>query len=141
MQIAFSEETVNGRQWRRISSADAGTPDIVWTYDRGYMLVSTDEASIMRAIGVRDSAGSLIRSSRFQQQYPGGGNLHNSGFMWLDVSRVGEIAASMGQEVAGMAAGADPILVVLTGEADSLRWATRSRLTSLIFDLLLASPA
>ena len=91
----------------------------------------------MRAINVRDSASSLIRSSRFLRQFPSGSGVHSSGFLWLDIGRLGEVIAALGGESLNLGNGTEPVLIVVTGEDDQIRWASRSRLTSLIFDFLL----
>ncbi len=91
----------------------------------------------MRAISVRDSASSLIRSSRFLRQFPSGSGVHSSGFLWLDIGRFGEVLSALGVQSLGFNGSTEPVLIVITGEDDQIRWASRARLTSLIFDLLL----
>ncbi len=134
--LTFAEENVNGRTWKVLSGTDADEA-LYWTYDRGFMVVSADRGAAARAINVRDSASSLIRTSRFQQQFPSGSGVHNSGFMWLDLSRFSDVLAALGQENLGLSPTADPVLVVVTGSDSEIRWASTTRLTSLIFDLLL----
>lgn len=140
-ELNLTEESVNGRNWKILQSIgpseNSTSTAITWTYDRGYAIVSTDRATAERAISVRDTGSSLIRTAAFQQQFPGGGGVHNSGFLWLDLGRAGEAMQLLGQESGALARNADPVLVVVTGEDDRIRWATRSRLTSLIFDLLM----
>jgi len=137
----FTIETDGSREWRTLHFGDnpdaPPTEALTWTYDRGYMVVSSDRGMVQRAITVRESASSLVRSSRFQQQFPSGSGVHSSGFTWLDIGRFDEVLTALGLETAGLGENIDPVLIVVTGENDSIRWATRSRLTRLIFDLLL----
>ena len=136
-RVTFTEENVNGRTWKMLASTEVGSVALSWTYDRGYLVVSTDRATAMRAISVRDSASSLIRSSRFLRQFPSGSGVHSSGFLWLDIGRFGEVIAALGGESLNLGNGTEPVLIVVTGEDDQIRWASRSRLTSRIFDFLL----
>ena len=137
MLLSLVEEEVNGRTWKSLTESTSGNNSLHWTYDRGYLVAATNRAVAMRAIGVRDSASSLIRTAKFQQQFPSGGGIHNSGFFWLDLGAVSQALEGLGQEGFGLGNDADPVLVVITGESDSIRWASRARLTSLIFDFLL----
>ena len=135
-RLSFTEESVNGRLWKAVSS-DQASDTLSWTYDRGYLVVSTDRAMALRAISVRDSASSLIRSVRFQQQFPTGVGIHNSGFFWFNLGAFAEVLASLGRETLGLENAAEPVLIVITGDDDRIRWTSRARLTSLIFDFLL----
>ena len=136
-QLSFTEEVVDGRTWNVLSEGGSTAGAVSWTYDHGYLVASPNRAVALRAIAVRDSASSLIRSAKFQQQFPSGGGIHNSGFLWLDVGRFAEVLASLGWDSLGLENRAEPVLVVITGDDDWIRWASRARLTSLIFDFLL----
>ena len=129
--------TLNWPTVRRPTYGAEIPASVTWTSDRGYMVVSKDRAAALRAIGARDASSSLIRASRFQERIPAGGGVHDSGFLWLDTSRLGEVLESLGQEYAGLIGERDPVLVVVTGGEDEIRWTSRTRLTSLIFDLML----
>jgi hypothetical protein len=137
LRVSFAEESVNGRTWKVLSEGGSGSSALSWTYDHGYLVASMNRALATRAIGVRDSSSSLIRSTKFQQQFPSGGGIHNSGFLWLDLARFADVLASLGAETLGMGNGAEPVLIVITGDDDWIRWASRARLTSLLFDFLL----
>ncbi|MGD8816159.1 MAG: FecR domain-containing protein [Acidobacteriota bacterium] len=134
-QLALSEETVNGRTWKTISVVDSPARSVTWTYDRGYAVVSTSRDTAVRAIAVRDSASSLVRTSRFQQLIPAGTGLHSSGFYWLDLGRIVEVMEALGQPVTAIGDG-EPMLVVITAEDDNIRWASNTRLTSLLFNFM-----
>ena len=141
-RVSFVQETVNGRLWSSLIGTDADFPPFTWTHDRGYLVASADRALALRAIGVRDSGSSLIRSAAFQQQFPPSGGLHNSGFFWLNTAGMVEELASLSQSptAAALAASRDPVLVVLTGDQDRIHWASRTRLTSLLLNIALAQP-
>lgn len=140
-RVILAAETVNGRVWNSLTSSTSPT-SLYWTYDRGYLVASTDMALALRAIGVRDSGSSLVRSSNFRSRYPRDGGLYDSGFFWLNTSEVAdELAALVDDSNAGtLALTSDPVLVVLTGEADQVRWASSIRFTSFLLDLMLARP-
>jgi len=137
MLVTLVEEEINGRMWKTLSDGTGSANAFSWTYDRGYLVAATSTAVAMRAISVRDSSSSLIRTSKFQAQFPTGGGIHNSGFFWLDLGAVSQAIEALGQRGFGLGNGVDPVLIVITGDSDSIRWASRARLTSLIFDFLL----
>jgi hypothetical protein len=137
-QISITQETVNGRLWSAMKSA--GSPrTLYWTYDRGYLVVSLDRAVATRAVAVRDAGSSLTRSARFQQSYPVTASLHSSGFFWLNTNGVlAEVATFVSSPALQRLAGSrDPVLVVVDGETERIHAASRTRLTSLILDLML----
>ena len=48
-RIVFSEESVGGRTWSTLKPG--GLPlNIVWTYDRGYLVAASDRGAAERAI-------------------------------------------------------------------------------------------
>jgi len=77
------------------------------------------------------------RTWKMLADVPSGGGIHSSGFFWLDLGAFAEVMTAMGQETSGLGNGTEPILVVITGDTNWIRWASRARLTSLIFDILL----
>ncbi len=139
-RLIMGEETIDGRVWTSLrASTDPIT--IYWTYDRGYLIASTDQGLAARAIGVRDSGSSLVRSAAFQRQFPRDSGVHDSGFVWLNAARVTDELAALAV-IADLPALAlrEPVLIVLTGESDQVRWSSRTRFTSVLLDILLAQP-
>ncbi len=128
--------------WRTMTSAAAKTP-LMWTYHAGYMVVTMDRAIGERAIATRESSYRLIRSAAFLAQMPGLSGMHHSGFLWLN-------SKGLLSDLAGLAPNPavkqlleyrDPVLVVFDGSTERIDAASRTRLTSLVFDVLLASSA
>jgi hypothetical protein len=137
-RITMTQETVNGRTWNRISLP--GKPGALnWTYDRGYLVASMDRAVATRAIAVRDAGSSLVHSVLFQERYPVTASLHSSGFFWLNANSVVSDLASLVNSPAlqKLAGSREPVLVVVNGEMERIHAASRTRLTSLILDLML----
>jgi hypothetical protein len=96
-----------------------------------------DRAVAARAIAVRNSGSSLVRSARFQERHPIAG-LHSSGFLWLNAGGVlSDLGASFNSPALQRLAGREPLLIVLDGEMERIHAASRTRLTSLILDLML----
>ncbi len=139
--LTLSQETVNGRVWNAMQSASSPLK-LYWTYDRGYLIASTDRAVAMRAIAVRDSGSSLVRSAAFQDRYPVT-SLHNSGFFWLNTNGVLDDLSSYVNSPAlqRLAGSRDPVLVVVDGQTEQIHAASRTRLTSMILDLMLVRGA
>jgi hypothetical protein len=140
--MSLTQETVNGRSWNMVSAANSPIV-LYWTYDRGYLIASTDRAVAIRAIAVRESGTSLVHSVRFQERYPVAANLHSSGFFWLNTNGVLADMASMvnSQALQRLAGSRDPVLFVVNGEMERIHAASRTRLTSLILDLMLVHGA
>ncbi|HEY6347291.1 MAG TPA: FecR domain-containing protein [Bryobacteraceae bacterium] len=139
-QIALIQETVNGRTW---TSLNPGPFTIHWTYDRGYLVASTDRALATTAIAIRDSGSSLAHSSTFQLSFPASGGIHHSGFVWINTNgALAEFAQMVPNPALGnLLAQRDPILLVMDGETEQIHAASRTRLTSMMLNLVLAQGA
>lgn len=147
--LTFVEETVNGRAWRSIAPGLTGGEDTVeallrslelhWTYDRGYLIASTDRALALRAIAVRESGSPLIHTARFQQRFPSTSALHHSGFFWFNTNGVVADLASLVESPAlnRLLESREPTLIVFDGEAERIHAASRTRLTSMLLDTML----
>ncbi|MBM3811957.1 MAG: hypothetical protein FJW20_10030 [Acidimicrobiia bacterium] len=138
IQVSYSTETVNGRIWMSLKT-NSSPITLFWTYDRGYMIASTDRALAARAITVRDTGPQLVRSARFRSQQPSTGGLHYSGFFWLNTEgAIADVAAFFTSgALKNLLANREPTLVVFDGETERIHAASRTRLTSLIMDLML----
>jgi hypothetical protein len=136
-QMTLTQETSSGRTWSVLKSASSPVT-VYWTYDRGYLVVSTDRAVAARAIATRENGTPVIRSARFRQQLPGSGSLHYSGFVWINTQGALRDLAGLVQNQAlkSILENRDPVLVVLNGETERIHAASRTRLTSVILDLL-----
>jgi hypothetical protein len=141
-KLAVAEENVNGRVWNSVKTGMAGT-SVYWTYDRGYMILSMDRALAARAISTRESGLSLVRSAVFQQRFPATNGMHHSGFLWVNTNGILAELAGLVQSPAlkNLMTSREPVLVVLDGETERIRAASRTRLTSLLLDLTLAPGA
>jgi hypothetical protein len=139
-KITLTRETVNGRAW---SSLQARSNALHWTYDRGYLIASSDRALAGRAIAVRQSGAPLVRSAAFLDRFPSAGGIHHSGFLWLNTSGLLADLAPLVQSPAlrGLLASRDPILIVMDGETERIHAASRTRLTSVLLELMLAHGA
>jgi hypothetical protein len=140
--LTQTQETVNGRTWNSLQSAGS-LLKLYWTYDRGYLVASMDRAVAARAIAVRDSGSSLVRSAQFQERYPVTASLHSSGFFWFNTNGVlSDLASYVNSEALQRLVGSrDPVLIVVEGEMERIHAASRTRLTSLILDLMLVHGA
>jgi hypothetical protein len=110
-----------------------------WTYDRGYLIASMDRGLAARAITLRESGSSLVRSASFQQRLPATAGLHHSGFLWVNTNGILADLAGLVQSPAikSLMGSREPLLVVLDGETERIRAASRNRLTSLILEAML----
>ena len=141
-RMTLRREEVNGRTWTVLQSG-ALPAALYWTYDRGYLIVSTDRSLAARAIATRDGSGSLPRSFKFTERYPATGSLHHAGFLWLNANGVLADLSSLASNprLKTLMENRDPLLIILDGERERIRAASRSRLTSLILDAMLMQGA
>ncbi|MBI5083054.1 MAG: FecR domain-containing protein [Acidobacteria bacterium] len=142
-QITLAQESAGGRLWMSLKPS-TGLQTLYWTYDQGYMVLSNDRGLAERAIQTRNGGFALVRAANFQQQMPSSAGLHPSGFFWLNTK--GALEGVLKQLPAGgqmdafrkLASDRDPLLVVFSGEKERIHAASRTRLTSLVFDAMMA---
>lgn len=141
-KLQFVQETANGRAWSTIS-AGIGNISITWTHHAGYMVAGADRALVERAIATREGGSPLIRTADFTRQMPAATGVHPSGFLWVNVK--GALADAVKllpyPALQSLVARGEPILVAFNGETERIRAASRTRLTSLVLDTLLAGGA
>ena len=138
-RLIVGQETADDRSWTTIKDA-TGTMTVYWTHDRGYLVASNDRALALRAIATRDSGFPLIRSAKFRQQLPSTATVHNSGFFWVNTEGALADLAGLFPNAPGLKMlleSRDPILVVLKGERERIYASSRTRLTSLLLDLMM----
>ena len=137
-RLTIFEEEVSGRRWMGLKSGGFQVT-LWWTYDRGYLVLSTDRAVAMRAIATRNGGFPLVHSAIFQQQLPVSGGLHNSGFVWVNTQ--GALSELAGTLQAGslktLLENRNPVLIALNAERERIRAVSRTRLTSVVLDLLM----
>ena len=147
--MTFTEEAVSGRAWKSIHLSRSGgqgsvqeptrSMELHWTYDRGYLIASTDRALAMRAIAVRDSGSPLIYTDAFQRRFPVTSNLHHSGFLWFNANGVVADLASIVESpvLQNLLESRESMLVVFDGEAERIHAASRTGLTSALLNAML----
>jgi hypothetical protein len=144
-KLSISKETVSGRVWNSITDASK-TQTLYWTYDGGYMIFGPDRAIATRAIATRASGTPLVRSARFREMQPATPTVHNSGFVWLNTRGALEfLVAATGSAapaaLKSLLTSRDPVLIVFNGETERIAAFSRTRLTSLLIDVLLTTGA
>jgi hypothetical protein len=137
-RILYSQEGIDGRTWTTVQSTEQPF-QVTWTVDRGYLVASSDRATALRAIATRDGGLPLIYSSAFQQQLPSSTGLHPSGFLWLNTQGAFQNLAILVPDSAirELIMERDPILVVFDAATEQIRVVSRTRLSSVIMDLML----
>jgi hypothetical protein len=123
-----------------LTLSTAGLP-LHWTYDRGYMVLSTDRELAAQAIATRNGGFPLIRSEKFLAQMPASTGLHPSAFFWLNTQgALADAAALMGNgTLKTLLANREPLLIVSTAEAERIQAAGRTRFMDLVFTAMLSS--
>jgi hypothetical protein len=137
-RLLISDEVVDGRTWTTMKLAQKSL-GITWTYDRGYLVAASDRGIAAHAIATRTGGYSLPWSNAFQQQLPASVGLHPSGFAWLNTKGIfqGLGALIPNPVIQELAAQRDPILVVFSGMTEQIRVVSRTRISGMVFDLLL----
>lgn len=141
-KLSLTQETVNGRLWFTLASTVPGL-GFTWTHHAGFMVAAADRALAERAIATKEGGSPLVRSAAFRASMPASTGIHPSGFVWVNTR--GALADVLNllpyPGLKKLADNRDPILVVVNGETERIRAASRTRLTSLVFDALLSGAA
>jgi len=137
--LMLQEEKVNGSDWYSLQKAGQSV-QLHWTFDRGYLVQGGDRAAVQRAIATRSGGFPLVRSAKYRAQQPSASGLHQSGFVWINVGDAfGNLAALVENPAyRKLLETREPTLLTFTGETERIRSASRTRISSLLFDMLLA---
>ncbi len=138
-KLAFTQETVNGRSWNTISLGVINL-NFTWTHYSGYMVAGADRGLVERAIATREGGFPLVRTATFTQQLPSATGVHPSGFLWVNMKGALSELINMLPYPAlkQLADRRDPVLIAFNGETERIQAASRTRLTSLVLDAMLA---
>jgi hypothetical protein len=141
-KLSVSRETVEGREWFTLNTGMALT-SITWTYDRGYLVMATDRAIARKAIDTRNGGFPLVHSAIFRNELPASGSVHQSAFLWINTQGALSTLAGLAPNPAlkSLMENRAPALFVIDGETERIHAFSRTRLTSLVLDMLSASEA
>lgn len=138
--VKVRRETVDGREWFTLETGNALTA-LTWTYDRGYLVMATDRAVARKAIDTRNGGFPLVHSAIFRNELPSSGNIHQSAFVWVNTQ--GALASLAGlapnPAIKSLMENRAPALIVIDGETERIHAYSRTRLTSLVLDMLSAA--
>ena len=139
--LTLGQETTNGVVWHTLKTSGLLAQQLAWTYDQGYLVMSNDIGLGGKAIQTRASGFPLVRSLAFTSQMPSA--VSPAGFTWLNTK--GALSSLLAKvpnpALQKLAADRDPVLVVLNADTEQLRLASRTRITSLVLDLMAAGTA
>jgi hypothetical protein len=137
-RIVIQTEALNGRVWTTMKAPESPS-DIVWTFDRGYMIAGSDRGAATRAIETRNGGSPLVYSTDFQQQLPSMTGNHPSGFLWLDAKGALQslpIPVPI-PAIQKIIAEGNPILATLSGTREQISVFSRTRISGAIMNMLL----
>jgi hypothetical protein len=142
-KLVLGTETASGRTWTTLSGTGVSSAvTLQMTYDRGYLLLGTDRATLVRAIATRNGGYPLVRSAKFRNQLPNGFGVHQSAFFWVNTSdSVRQMASVLGAnsgQIGALLQSREPLLILVNGETERIGAASRNRITALLFDVILA---
>ena len=137
LRIVLAREEAGGRVWNSVTAP--GLPfGLTWTYDGGYLVAASDRATAEHAIATRNGGSALVWSQAFRSQLPSSAGLHPSAFVWVNTKGALEIVSMLAQSssAASLFSERDPVLVVFDVSSNQIHAASRTRLSSLILDLM-----
>ncbi len=141
-RLTLAPESVNGQLWTTLRSA-ASKQQIAWTYDQGYLVLTNDIGLGGKAIQTRSSGFALVRSAAFTAQMPSALGVSPAGFAWLNTK--GALSSLLAKipnpALQKLAADRDPVLVVLNADTEQLQLASRTRITSVVLNLMMTGSA
>ena len=137
--LTMKQEKANGLDWYSLQLAGQSI-QLHWTFDRGYLVQGGDRAVVQRALATRSGGFPLVRSAKYRAQQPSASGLHQSGFVWINVGDAFGSLAGLVENPAyrRLLENREPSLLTFTGETERIRSASRTRISSLLFDMLLA---
>ena len=140
--LTLDQETTNGQLWHTLKSS-ATTQQVAWTYNQGYLVVSNDIGLGGKAIQTKASGFQLVHSAAFTAQMPSAVSVSPAGFAWLNTkgALTSLLAKIPNPALQKLAADRDPVLVVLNADTEQLQLASRTRITSLVLDLMMTGSA
>ena len=110
--------------------------------DSGYLLMGTDRPSVLRAINTRANGSPLIRSSVFRNQLPASAGVHQSAWVWVNTQGALSMLDSFAPpQFKPLLDSHDPILGIFNAGTERIDAVSRTRLTSVLFDLVLSHHA
>ncbi len=139
-KLVLATETTGGRTWTTLRSAATSAMSLQMTYDRGYLLMGTDRATLVKAIQTRAGGFPLVRSAKFRNQLPTGFGVHQSAFLWINTTEsVRQMLSAVNSgPLTTLLQSREPLLILVNGETERIAASSRNRITGMIFDLLLA---
>jgi hypothetical protein len=138
-RLVLAQEAADGRTWTSLRNTKLGLT-LYWSYDRGYWVLSLDRGLAAQAIATRASGVPLVRSELFRAQLPASSGLRQSGFLWFNPQGpLADVAALMGgEQLKALLQSREPILLVVNGETERIRLASRTRLMSMLLTMTMA---
>ena len=83
--LAWEKADVGGRTYYTLRSSDFGALEVNYTYASGYLIVCPSRALVEKALQVRDSGSSLLRSPKFTAGLPADGNANFSAVFYHNI--------------------------------------------------------
>jgi hypothetical protein len=125
--LSLQSEAAGGRNYYSIRSANAGGPEVHYTYADGYLVAAPSRALLEQAFRNREAGNTLLRSPRFIGSLPQDGNTNFSAILYHDLAPlIGPLADKMknaGQDVAKLGAidaNAAPTLAYAYAQGDRI---------------------
>ena len=141
-KLVFSNETVNGRTFYRLTAPKLPALEADYTYDNGFLIAGSSRDLVLRSIDLRNSGYSLVKSDKFRALLPRDGHTNFSAMVYQSLGGVlGSLAAKLAnpdQQKAIEAAG-QPSLVLAYGAPDRIELASVGSFFGLRMDQMLGA--
>jgi ferric-dicitrate binding protein FerR (iron transport regulator) len=127
--LTLQQTDLSGRTYYTLKSSDFGFLEVNYTYANGYLIVGPSRALVERALSVKESGFSLMRSAKFTAGLPADGNANFSAVFYHNIgglvpaglaSTAAKLPSGPQQAVKAIAADMPPTLAYAYAQGDSI---------------------
>jgi hypothetical protein len=101
--LTWQQTDLSGRKYYTLKSSDFGFLEVNYTYANGYLIVGPSRALVERALSVKESGFSLMRSAKFTAGLPADGNANFSAVFYHNIG--GLVPAGLASTAANLPSG------------------------------------
>lgn len=140
--VTLEQETVGGRTFYRLQSADAGfNKEMDYTFADGFIIAAPSRALVMQALQTHANGDTLARSQTFRTLLPKDEHANFSGLLYQNLSPIlqplsSQLNSQQLQLFQQLAAGSKPSVICAYGDQDRIEVASNSRFPGLDFNSL-----
>jgi hypothetical protein len=112
--LNWEQTDLSGRKYYTLKSSDFGFLEVNYTYANGYLIVGPSRALVERALSVKDSGFSLLRSAKFTAGLPADGNANFSAVFYHNIG--GLVPAGLANTAKNLPSGPQEAVKAITAD-------------------------